>query len=64
MMKECIVLTDEVKENVASVISHWDWLRDEQPVGYEAILELVDAMGLEIRWNRRMDKFFFSDKED
>ena len=62
-MKECIVLTYEMKENIASVISRWEWLDEEQPAGIEAIRDLIDAMGLDLRWDRNIGGKVFCEKD-
>lgn len=58
-MKECIVLTQENKEEIASVISRYEY---EEGVGIEAIMDLIEAMGLELRYDRNIGGKVFCEK--
>lgn len=58
-MKECIVITQELKENVASVISRYEY---EEGAGIEAIMDLIEAMGLELRYDRNIGGKVFCEK--
>jgi hypothetical protein len=64
-MKECIVLTYEMKENIASVIGGYEYLDDfeNKPEGLQAIMELIDAMGLDLRYDRNIGGKVFCEKD-
>lgn len=59
-MKECIVITQELKENVASVIGRYEY--EGSPEAVEAIMDLIDAMGLELRYDRNIGGKVFCEK--
>jgi hypothetical protein len=59
-MKECIVITQEIKENVASVIRRYEW---EKGVEYDALMELIEAMGLDLRYDRNIGGMVFCEKD-
>ena len=58
-MTECIVITQEVKENVSSVIARYEY---EGGAGFEAIMDLIEAMGLDTRYDRNIGGQVFCEK--